>query len=249
MKHRTKIMTRLAAVAGLALSVAPVNAAAVFVTDTSFPNTPDTLTDELAFAGDVSSIDLLNGLTGTIGGTFAGGNVANLTNGLGRTIDSSSVEDLLAAVGEITWVGDSGSSVEFVLGAGDGLGYDISGVTSFADWDGAGFMNQSYEIYLRELGGSYALYTTVDYQPSTTVTDPFLDQGGATKVNVTDDLGLLGSGIDAIRFDFLDTYSEDNGGTVFSEIDVFGIATVPEPSSTALLGLGAMAIALRRRRV
>ena len=242
MKHRTKITTRLAAVAGLALSVAPANAAAVFTEVTSGPNTPDTLTDELAFAGDVSSIDLLNGLTGTIGGTFAGGNVANLTNGLGRTIDSS--VDLGGAVGEITWVGDSGSSVEFVLGAGDGLGYDISGVTSFADWDGAGFMNQSYEIYLRELGGSYTLYTTVDYQPAAVV-----GEGGATKVNVTDDLGLLGSGIDAIRFDFLDTVSNDVGGIVFSEIDVFGIATVPEPSSTALLGLGAMAIALRRRRV
>ena len=236
-------MTRLAAVAGLALSVAPVNAAAVFTTDLSVPNIPSTSTDELVFAGDVSSTDLLQGITGTVSGTFAGGNAANLNNGLGRTIDSS--VDFVGAVGEIAWVGDSGSSIEFVIGSGaNGFGYDISGVTSFADWDDAGFMNQKYDIYLRELGGSYTLYTTVDYQPAAVD-----GEGGATKVNVTDDLGLLGSGIDAIRFDFLDTVSNDVGGIVFSEIDVFGIATVPEPSSTALLGLGAMAIALRRRRV
>ena len=61
MKHRTKITTRLAAVAGLALTAASANAAAVFTEVTSGPNNPSTNTDELAYAGDVSSTDLLHG--------------------------------------------------------------------------------------------------------------------------------------------------------------------------------------------
>ncbi len=246
MNNTTKTTTRLAAIAGLALAASSGHAATVFTTDISGPNAvglPQALTDELAFAGDVSSTDLLQGITGTVSGAFTGGTAANLNNGLGRTIDSS--VDVPGSVGEIAWVGDSGSSIEFVIGGGaNGLGYDISGVTSFADWADAGFMNQKYEIYLRELGGSYALYTTVNYQPAADN-----GQGGATKVNVTDDLGLLGSGIDAIRFDFLDTVSLNAGGTVFSEIDVFGTATaVPEPSAAALLGLGGLTLILRRRK-
>ena len=243
MKHRTKITTRLAAVAGLALTAASANAAAVFTEVTSGPNNPSTTTDELAYASDVSSTDLLHGITGTTLGAFNDG-AANLNNGVHGTNDSN-VGAFSNALGESAWTADSGTSREFVLGDGaNAKGYDISEIQSIAAWSDAGFMNQKYEIYLRSLGGSYALYATVDYQPANAT-----DEGGATKVNVTDDIGLLGSGIDAIRFDFLDTVSNDVGGIVFSEIDVFGIATVPEPSSTALLGLGAMAIALRRRRV
>jgi len=241
MNNITKITTGLAAIAGLALAVSSTHAATVFTTASSIGD--DTITDELAFAGDVSSTDLLTGKTGTVGGTFAGGTVANLNNGAGRTIDST--VNIGGGVGEIAWVGNSGSSIEFVIGAGDGSGYDISGVTSFADWSDSGFVNQKYDIYLRELGGSYALYNTVDYQPAADFVT-----GGATKVNVTDDLGLLGSGIDAIRFDFLETVSQPNGGTVFSEIDVFGSATVvPEPSTSALLGgLLALGAVMTRRR-
>jgi hypothetical protein len=65
---------------------------------------------------------------------------------------------------------------------------------------------------------------------------------------VTDDTGLLASGIDAIRFDILDTVSSNAGGVVMREIDVFGAATpVPEPSAAILLG-GFCALFLLRRR-
>ena len=242
MKHRTKITTLLAAVAGLALSVAPANAAAVFTEVTSGPNNPSTTTDELAYAGDVSSTDLLHGITGTTLGAFKDGDAANLNNGVHGSTDSD--VNVAGALGESVWTADTGTSREFVIGAGaNAKGYDISGVQTIAAWSNAGFMNQKYDIYLRSLGGSYGLYATVDYQPANAT-----DKGGATKVNVTDDIGLLGSGIDAIRFDFLDTVSNNVGGGVYRELDVFGIATVPEPSSTALLGLGGLALILRRRR-
>ena len=243
MKHRTKITTRLAAVAGLALTAASANAAAVDTEVTSGPNNPSTTTDELAYAGDVSSTDLLHGITGTTLGAFKDGDAANLNDGLHGTNDSD-VLPFSNALAESAWTADTGTSREFVIGAGaNGAGYDISGIQSIAAWSDAGFMNQKYEIYLRSLGGSYGLYATVDYQPANAT-----EEGGATKVNVTDDIGLLGSGIDAIRFDFLDTVSNDVGGGVYREIDVFGIATVPEPSSTALLGLGGLALIGRRRR-
>ena len=245
MEHRTKIMTRLATVAGMALSVAPVNAAVIIMSVTSGPNNPSTPTDELAYVSDVSSTDLLHGITGITSGTaFAGGDAANLNDGLHGINDSTPPLPLGDAVAEVAWTADSGSSREFVIGDGAyGLGYDISGIQSIAAWNDAGFMNQKYNIFLRSLGGSYGLYATVDYQPALAV-----GEGGATKVNVTDNTGLLGSGIDAIRFDFLDTVSNDVGGAVYREIDVFGVATVPEPSSTVLLSLGGLAIALRRRR-
>jgi hypothetical protein len=49
-------------------------------------------------------------------------------------------------------------------------------------------------------------------------------------------------GVQKIRFDFGNT---EASGTGYSEIDVFA---VPEPSTTALLGLGGLALILRRRK-
>ena len=237
MNNTTKTTTRLAAIAGLALTTSSGHAAAVFA--------PAENASELFFAGDVSDADLLDGLTGTVGGsglnTIATTDVANFNDGFGRTV----VATAPGALGEVAWLANTGTTLEFILGAGDGAGYDISGVTSFADWNGGGFPNQKYDIFLRTLGGAYVQYTTVDYQPFTAT------EGGSTKVIVTDDGvgGLLGSGIDAIRFDFLETVSTTNGGTVFSEIDVFGTATVPEPSTSALLGgLLALGAVMTRRR-
>ena len=63
---------------------------------------------------------------------------------------------------------------------------------------------------------------------------------------VTDDTGVLASGIEAIKFDFLAT--DGNGSSVYREIDVLGSAAVPEPTTTALLGLGGLALILRRRK-
>lgn len=244
MKNKKKLPKHLTAIAALALAATPANAAAVFAEVTSGPNNPSTTTDELAYAGDVSSTDLLHGITGTTSGTaFKGGDAANLNDGAHGSNDSN-VAPFSNALGESAWTADSGSSREFVIGTGvNAKGYDISGIQSIAAWSDAGFINQKYDIYLRSLGGSFGLYATVDYQPANDT-----DEGGATKVNVTDDIGLLGSGIDAIRFDFLDTVSDDFGGAVYREIDVFGVATVPEPSSAALLGLGGLALTLRRRR-
>lgn len=62
---------------------------------------------------------------------------------------------------------------------------------------------------------------------------------------ITDDAGDLATGVTHIRFDPTDGQINGDGG-VYREIDV--IAAVPEPSSTALLGLGGLALILRRRK-
>ena len=65
-------------------------------------------------------------------------------------------------------------------------------------------------------------------------------------INLSDDTATyMLYGVDALRF----TYDELSGTDrmVLQEIDVFGVA-VPEPSSTALLGLSGLALLLRRKR-
>ena len=68
MKHRTKITTRLAAVAGLALSVAPVNATVIISAPFSGSFTEVSNSNEQFYSGDQSGSDLINGLTATVAG-------------------------------------------------------------------------------------------------------------------------------------------------------------------------------------
>jgi hypothetical protein len=234
----------------LALAMPPAHAAIVFATAQSGPFTPSTTTDEVAFAADVSNSDLLHGIVGTGGSWMTGtpASPAGLNDGLaGGDFDAVGLPSLNGAAWAMD--GNNVSFREFVLGSGaNGLGFDITEVQSISAWQGAGFQNQNYTISVRYLGDpSYTPLTTVDFQPSTSTTASNA-QGGSAKVNVTDDTGLLASGIDAIRFDILDTVSSNAGGVVMREIDVFGAATpVPEPSAAILLG-GFCALFLLRRR-
>ncbi len=219
-------------VAFLGLCAVSATAAPVFTTAVSGPFTPSTTNDEVTFAGDVSNTDLLHGIVGT-GGTWNanGSSPAGLNDGLaGGDYDASGASALTGAA----WAknGNNVSFREFVLGSGaNGLGYDLTNIQSIAAWQGAGFQNQKYAIWVRSLGAaSYTLLTTVEYQPSTS-TAANNAQGGSTKVNVTDTTGVLASGIDAIRFNILDTVGNAAGGVVLREIDVFGKFTI----STALV--------------
>lgn len=188
-------------------------------------NTPSTTTDELTFAADVSTTDLLSGIAGT-GGVWKGNgsSPAGLNDGNpGGDADQSG----LAALNGTAWAIDgSGISFrEFVLGVGpDGHGYDITGIQSIAAWQGAGFANQRYEVRVRLLGATSFQtlpLATVNFQPFTAATS----EGGSTRVRITDGTGTLATGVDAVRFDILDTVGNSAGGTVFREIDVFGTAS------------------------
>ncbi|MCW1886185.1 Ig-like domain-containing protein [Luteolibacter flavescens] len=213
--------------------IASVAAAPIITPRNSGPNTPSTATDELAYAEDVSTTDLLHGLTGT-GGTWNanGSSPAGLNDGVhGADSDAAGI----SALAGTAWSRD-GSNVsfrEFVLGAGPGgLGYDITNIQSIAAWQGAGFANQRYEVRVRLVGES-AFQTspvaTVNYQPYSAT----LNEGGATRVRITDSTGKLASGVEAIRFDVLDTVGNAAGGTVFREIDVHGAPTASTTDTVA----------------
>jgi lysophospholipase L1-like esterase len=213
-------------IAPLALLANATWAAPVFQTAQSGPFTPSTTTDEVAFAADVSSSDLLHGIVGT-GGSWMGGTPASpagLNDGIaGGDYDANG----LSALSGATWAVHADTFREFVLGPGaNGLGYNITEIQTIAAWSGAGFSNQKYDVSVRFLGdASYTFLTTVEYQPFTTA----LTEGGSTKANVTDDTGTLASGVEAIRFDLRQTVSNTAGGVVMREIDVFGAATIGGP--------------------
>jgi len=177
-------------------------------------------TTELAYAGDVSTTDLLHGLTAATSGSWS------TTNGAGPAKLNDGAHGNTAAIdsaSSVAW-GNPGATATFTLGSGTGFGWDITSIQSIAAWVSVGFGNQAYTISVRYVGDS--VFTelpalTVSYQPLTTGANP---DPGATKVVITDDAGPLIRGIDAIRFATLSVNGGKNsGGFTFREIDVQGV--------------------------
>ncbi|MDP4623913.1 MAG: hypothetical protein NWT08_02120 [Akkermansiaceae bacterium] len=110
-------------------------------------------------------------------------------------------------------------------------GYDITGITTIAGWEknGANLANQVYEVWISTVGDpDFNLLHTVNYKPFTST--GLNGNTGSTKVNLTNDGGILANGVDEIRFVFLDD-GENFGavdGTVYQEIDIFS-STAPPP--------------------
>ncbi|MDG1072263.1 MAG: Ig-like domain-containing protein [Akkermansiaceae bacterium] len=196
---------------------------------TATPPAEEFSTTQLAYAGDVSSSDLLHGLTATTTGwNFANGATpANLNDGTHGT----SFDDVgAAAVATIAWT-TVGATAEYDLGTSPGgTGWDITSIQSIADWNGAAFGNQAFTVEVKAVGGSYITLDTVDYQP--------LTGAGGTKVTLTDPSGVLASGIEIIKF----TGNSVNGGAnagafTFREIDVFGVPSGPDMTPPSVVSL------------
>lgn len=128
------------------------------------------------------------------------------------------------------------------------LGYDITQITNIQGHSNARgvYANQEWSVSYSTVNdpATFVPLTSVDYQPYGEA-DP---EAGSTIVRVTDDTGVLASGVAALQFT-LPVASGDQTA-VYRETDVFGRATVPEPA-TALLaagGLGCIGMLARRRR-
>ncbi|MEP4078001.1 PEP-CTERM sorting domain-containing protein [Haloferula sp.] len=205
------------------------------------------------YSGDASALDLINQGQSTFSSVayseeprFGGATRGNAANNGAHGADGANTEITfwLSAVANETY------TITYDLNtAVNAAGYDINSIQSIHAWtnNSGNQKNHNYTVEVSTVSGGAAFsnIATVAYLP-------FSDAGqsGASKVNITeDDTGILATGVDQIRFTY--TIPDPSGvqaSPTIREIDVFGVATIPEPSSTALFGLGALGLALRRRR-
>jgi hypothetical protein len=176
----------------------------------------------LTYQSDVSNSDLLNGITPTTSSGWNTGNgatVAQLTDGIHG--------DDFAAAGntvEGAWT-TVGATATYDLGIGpNSTGYDLNSIVSIADWNGAGFGNQSWTIEVQPVGGSFTTLDTGNCQPFGTA------DAGTTKVIKGDGSAVLASGIQYIRIT-ANSVTSASGAFVWREFDVFGVFNSDPPPS------------------
>ncbi|MEY3896370.1 MAG: hypothetical protein RLZZ214_1890 [Verrucomicrobiota bacterium] len=189
------------------------------------PGPPEVVTNSNAtlgtvYAGDVSAIDLLQGLTGT-NVVHSGWNYVNgatplkLNDGLHGLHGTNPVEGGWSLPGSI---------ITYTLPPGQGAGWDLTGITTIADWSGGGFGNQRYEVAVRRLGETaFTLLATVDLEPFNTT------GVGGSKVQITPASAKLAGGVEQIRFTMLTT-AGNAGRAVYREFDVFGTTSAIPPT-------------------
>ena len=177
-------------------------------------------TDEFAYRGEVSRDDLLHGLRPVYSGWNLGNHASpmELTDGVhGRGFLEESNDKVQGAWSMV------GATVEYDLGRGpSGAGWDIHSIRSIASWNSAGFGNQSWMVEVKPVGGSYKVLETVNCHPLVLSN---IEPGGATRVLLTDDSGVLATGIESMRFTAGHVKGSVNNSFVWRELDVFGAPT------------------------
>jgi hypothetical protein len=178
---------------------------------------------QFTYADDVSSSDLLNGLTPTTTGWNFGNEASpnELTDGIHGA-------DFNVVAGDRVQGGWTtvGATAEYNLGTGaNDLGFDLTSMVSIADWINVGFGNQVWTLEVKPVGGSYRTLVGVDNQA--------LGAGvGTTKVTLTDDSGVLASGVEFIKITVGSQIGHTSGAFVWRELDAFGVDTVGGPDLT-----------------
>ena len=136
----------------------------------------------------------------------------------------------------------SGSTITFTLNTSLATaGFDITQIDVYHGWADNGRSGMDFKIEYATVAN---LNTFVNYGTSTYF-HPASDYGAS---RITDSTGTIATGVAKIRITPLNI---DNGWGGVSEMDVFGAAAIPEPSTLSLVGmasLGGLAL-LRRRRL
>jgi hypothetical protein len=170
-------------------------------------------------------------LNGAENSTWSGGaTVVSLTDGLFPTSPNSSTGSLAISGGNVVY--ELNTTVNT-------FGYDISSIGIFSGWNDDGRDGINVTV-------SYATVAApLTFVDITTATQ---DDGSArfenANINETVSPNVLASGVKSIRFTF---NSPENAGAGYKELDVIGVATVPEPSTALLGGLGILALMRRRK--
>ena len=239
-KQLNKIVTGLAAALVLIGGRSTAHAAILVTKD--FNNTSQIYYPAIA-------TDLINSGQPTLAGVSSNnyvkwgglGSLANLNNG---TVGAS------GNTGDLTIDDDGVFTVTFDLTI-DGtrpLGYSITSIQTFAGWDDAR-IQQAYEVWYSQVGS--ASYVQLGGAVTNRV-DGSNPVNGSTRITIAEDtLPYLVTGVDSLQFRFSDAtppLPSDNMTTAYREVDVLGVATIPEPATMLLLLCGGGLVALRRRR-
>ena len=125
-------------------------------------------------------------------------------------------------------------------------GYNITEINTISGW-AWDYVDQKYNL-------SYSTVTN----PSSYIslgTFTLNDTSGRTakslKIALTDTSGTIATNVAKLRFDFQKAGGLYNNPTAYTEIQAFGTPAtqaVPEPSTYALFGIGAMALIVAYRR-
>jgi len=229
----TRSMVSAAAVALLAVCLLPAISSAVIVQTTTYDHTSQTSffpisTDDLINTGQ--STFLSQDITGSANSTGVPSNLNNGSTGTATTHATAYWDH--SNVWSTTFNLDTSSNT---------LGYDITEINTVAGWTNANVF-QEYELFVSVVGD--ASFTSLG-----TVNMTFIALDGlnhSTQAKWTDTTGTIATGVDAVRFVFADDIAPI--AAIYREIDVIGAATVPEPSSMALVALSLVGmISLRKR--
>ena len=109
------------------------------------------------------------------------------------------------------------------------LGYDITQIRTVAGWAGVtqSQANQDFELFVRPVGSpTFSSLGSFSHTPF-----PDTNSGGSysTRITLTDDTGVIASGVDAVRFTYAVASFGGTAGLVIREIDIDGAPTAPIP--------------------
>jgi hypothetical protein len=230
MKYKNSIITSLAALA--AFTLAGPASAAVVATAATGANGFFT----------VSTTDLADASQSGTGTSFSG--TAVFGSAVGKVIDGGVYNSLGTNDTGETLTPTVGSTLTLNL-ATSLYGWNLSsivvltGVGPSDQWERS---DHSYTIALSTDGITFGT-PFINVNDTTTASQAL---GGEVQMTIADNASApLGTGIKAVRFVF--DNATGPGENMYREIDVLGVASVPEPSTALLGGLGMLAL-LRRRR-
>jgi PEP-CTERM motif-containing protein len=146
--------------------------------------------------------------------------------GSGSVIAAAMADSSRSDAGVVTYTLDTTAVTE---------GYNITQIDFYHGWVDGGRDAFSFKIEYQTVAGGTAWNEYYNSDAMFAFPDVYY---GLT--SFTDDSGSIASGVSAVRFSFPQI---ENGYGGISEIDV-----IPEPATLALLTLGGLAIARRRRR-
>lgn len=228
--RKTGTTPLLAALAGLLIGA---SSASAVIIQTPYTDTNGT---DLTIANQTSASDLVNTGQATLSLVTAnnlvlafGTNLAAINNGTSW----SPMNDLTNGTADTNEVWDITFDLNLVLAP---LGYRITQVdtfTSFGADTSSRRASQKYDLQVSLVGNaSFSTIASVDFANALEGGLPVQE----ARMTITDSLGTIATGVDAVRFVFADPRANLDDSAIWRELDVQGEAVaVPEPSSLSML--------------